>query len=61
MRIPGLGPRRALIGLILIGMILMFTTASHGCTVSGSRAVSGSSPENDGSATVSGAQARILA
>ena len=55
MRIPGLGPRRALIGLILIGMILMFTTASHGCTVSGS------SPENDGSATVSGAQARILA
>ena len=47
MRIPGLRTRRALIGLILIGIILMATTASHGCTVSGS------SPENDSTATVS--------
>lgn len=33
---PKLPKRRALIGLILIGLLLMATTASHGCTVSGS-------------------------
>ncbi len=48
MRIPKLRARRALIGLILIGVILMATTASHGCTVSGS------SPDNGGNAAVSG-------
>ena len=55
MRIPRLRARRALLGLILISAILLATTASHGCTVSGS------SPDHDGSGAITGPQAQTLA
>ena len=54
MRIPRLRARRVLLGLILISAILLATTASHGCTVSGS------SPADDGSGAITGPQAQTL-
>jgi hypothetical protein len=36
MRFPRLRAQRAFVLLFLIGIVLMATTASHGCTVSGS-------------------------
>ena len=54
MRIPRLRARRAMIGFLLIIVILLATTASHGCTVSGS------SPADDGSGAITGPQAQTL-
>ena len=36
MRIPGRGAGRAIVGLVVVGLIFLSTVASHGCTVSGS-------------------------